>query len=607
MDLYVRDLSGAERRLTEEPGAETRPVWAPDGTRIGYLSGRGDLKLVDVASGEIRELHEELFGPSRITWSPDGSVIAVSVLERYSTRYREGRNEVLLFSDVGSPEKQVTPFLHRSIGARGTDGPVWSPDGRKMAFSSDGALFVVPVGRTGEPIGPPRRYVDAIAESLSWTGDSRSLVYLSAHGLKRLDLDSGGVEDIPHHLEWQRELPEGSVVVHAGQLFDGRTEALQRDVDIVIEGHRIREIVPHAEARHRGRVIDATEGTVMPGLFEMHTHQRAANGESLGRIWLAYGITSVREPASNPFESRERLESIESGRRPGPREFFTGATFDGSRTYYAGALALDGGAQVEAELERAEIMEYDFIKTYVRLSDPVQKRVVARAHELGIPVTSHELYPAVAYGGDGTEHYSGTSRRGYSSKISRTLRSYQDIIDLLARSGMTMTPTIGIFDFPTAAVQEPSFIEDVRFETLFPKALIARTKAAVERNRKNLAEREERLARFGKVVKDIQDAGGRIIAGTDSPILPYAASLHAELHHFVNAGLSPFEALQSASVHAAEALGVADDLGSIEAGKLADLVVVDGNPLQNIHDARAVRIVIANGKVYELEDLLKRP
>ena len=74
-----------------------------------------------------------------------------------------------------------------------------------------------------------------------------------------------------------------------------------------------------------------------------------------------------------------------------------------------------------------------------------------------------------------------------------------------------------------------------------------------------------------------------------------------------NAGLSPFEALQSATVHAAEALGVADDLGSIEAGKLADLVVVEGNPLQNIHDARAVRVVIANGKVYELENLLKRP
>jgi len=608
MDLWVRDVSsGRERRLTDSPSSEVMPVWSPDGTRIGFLQGRGTLKIVEVSSGEVRALHDELFGPSRISWSPDGSVIAVSVLERYSTRYREGRNEVLLFSDIGEPEIRVTPFRHRSIGARGTDGPVWSPDGQSMAFSSDGALWVVAVSREGEPIGPPRRMVDEIAESLSWTGDSRTLVYLSARGLKRLDLESGSVALIPLELEWARTQPKQTYVVHAGKLFDGRSSSLESNVDLVIEGHRIREIVPHAEAHHAGRVIDASERTVMPGLIEMHTHQVAASGEVLGRLWLAYGITSVREPASNPFESRERLESIESGRRPGPREFFTGWTFDGSRTYYAGALPMDGGAQVEAELDRSEVLDYDFIKTYVRLSDPVQKRVIARAHEMGIPVTSHELYPAVAYGGDGTEHYSGTSRRGYSPKISPTLRSYQDVIELLARSGMTMTPTIGIFDFATAAIQEPSFIEDERFQRMFPESLVARTRADVERTRERLAEREARLERLGKVVKDIEDAGGRIIAGTDSPILPYAASLHAELHHFVNAGLTPYEALQAATVNAAEALGAGDDLGTLEAGKLADLVIVEGNPLEDIHDAMAVRVVIANGKVYELEDLMRRP
>jgi len=109
------------------------------------------------------------------------------------------------------------------------------------------------------------------------------------------------------------------------------------------------------------------------------------------------------------------------------------------------------------------------------------------------------------------------------------------------------------------------------------------------------------------MVKDIHEAGGRIIAGTDSPILPYAVSLHAELHHFVNAGLTPFETLQTATIHAAEAIGVGDDLGSIEAGKLADMVIVDGNPLDDIHDAMKVRTVIKNGIVYELEDLLRRP
>ena len=610
MDLWIRDMdSGDERRLTDDADTETMPVFSPDGTRVGYHDASGRLQLVDVDSGDVREFHQEIFRPGRISFSPDGSIVALSVLERYSTRYREGRNEVLLVSDVGSPERQVTPFRHRSIGVRGTDGPVWSPDGQSMAFTSDGALWVAPVNRSGEPIGPPRRYVDEIAESISWTGDSRSIVYVSPHGLKRVYVHDGSVEAIPLALSWARQLPTGRLVVHAGRLFDGINETVRRNVDVIIDGHRIRAIAPHAEASHAaaGRVIDASAETVIPGLIEMHTHQRAAAGEALGRIWLAYGITSVRELSANPFEARERLEAIASGKRPGPREFFTGSTFDGARTYYGGALTMDGGSQVAAELERAHVLDYDFIKTYVRLSDPVQKRVVAAAHEMGIPVTSHELYPAVAYGGDGTEHYSGTSRRGYSSKISRTLRSYQDIIELLARSGMTMTPTIGIFDFALAAIDEPAYIEDERFGTLFPASLVVRTQNAVARSREKRAERVARLARLGKMVKDIHDAGGRIIAGTDSPILPYAVSLHAELHHFVNAGLTPFETLQTATIHAAEAIGVDDDLGSIEAGKLADIVIVDGNPLDDIHDAMKVRTVIKNGNVYELEDLLRRP
>ena len=303
MDLWIRDMdSGDERRLTDDADTETMPVFSPDGTRVGYHDASGRLQLVEVGSGDVREFHEAIFRPGRISWSPDGSIIALSVLERYSTRYREGRNEVLLVSDIGSPERQVTPFRHRSIGTRGTDGPVWSPDGQSMAFTSDGALWVAPVNRIGEPIGPPRRYLDEIAESISWTGDSRSIVYVSPHGLKRVDAHDGSVEAIPLDLEWARHLPIGRLVVHAGKLFDGVNETVRRNLDVIIDGHRIRAIAPHAEESHAvvARVIDASAETVIPGLIEMHTHQRAHAGEALGRIWLAYGITSVREPSANP-------------------------------------------------------------------------------------------------------------------------------------------------------------------------------------------------------------------------------------------------------------------------------------------------------------------
>jgi imidazolonepropionase-like amidohydrolase len=106
-------------------------------------------------------------------------------------------------------------------------------------------------------------------------------------------------------------------------------------------------------------------------------------------------------------------------------------------------------------------------------------------------------------------------------------------------------------------------------------------------------------------VRAIMEAGGNIVAGTD--VAPYGVSLQAELQLLVRAGLSPYEALQAATLHAAEALGVGEHLGSIEAGKLADMVVVSGNPIEDIRRSRDIRIVIRNGVVYEIDELLRRP
>lgn len=102
-------------------------------------------------------------------------------------------------------------------------------------------------------------------------------------------------------------------------------------------------------------------------------------------------------------------------------------------------------------------------------------------------------------------------------------------------------------------------------------------------------------------------AGAHVTTGTDSPFVPYAMSLHTELQTFVDAGLTPFEALRSATLWAAEAVGVSKDLGSLEPGKLADLVIVTGDPLTTIRDAWNVVSVVKNGEVHTLDDLLKKP
>ncbi len=118
-----------------------------------------------------------------------------------------------------------------------------------------------------------------------------------------------------------------------------RTPSLRSNVDIVIRDHRIEQVVDHRADLHTGRVIDAGSDVVMPGLIEMHAHLGKEFGEALGRIWLAYGITSVRNPAANAYEALEDKEAIGAGVRIGPRVFATGGPFDGSRIFYSGGVA----------------------------------------------------------------------------------------------------------------------------------------------------------------------------------------------------------------------------------------------------------------------------
>ena len=213
-------------------------------------------------------------------------------------------------------------------------------------------------------------------------------------------------------------MPTDRFVVHAGALIDGRSRTARTDVDVVVEGHRIREVQPHRADLHTGTVVDATGLSVMPGLIEGHGHLLKEDGTMFGRVHLAYGITTVRSPGGVPYEGVEDRESIESGRRIGPRVFMTGYLLDGWRPYYPIATTAPTEAVVDMELERAKRLDYDLLKTYVRLPDLLQKRVIEGAHRLGIPTSSHEIYPAALSGSDSVEHTGATSRRGYSPKQS---------------------------------------------------------------------------------------------------------------------------------------------------------------------------------------------
>jgi imidazolonepropionase-like amidohydrolase len=552
--------------------------------------------VADVATGDVKIIHKSIFAPGTPTWSPDGKRIALAMVAPYNHKYREGTNQVLTMSSTGTPdnpdEKWFAPQPNISIDSRGWNGPVWSPDGTQMLAIYEGQLAIWPVSpATGEPQGPPRHLTSEIAYNPSWAGDNRHVLYQANDKLRLMDLETGEAHTVLLDLTYQTYVPKTHMIVHVGKLVDGISKTARNDVDIEIEGNRIKSVGPHVVGR--AATIEAPDLTAMPGLIESHSHRQSDFGEQQGRTFLAYGITTVRNPGDLPYEAVEDREAGDAGIRVQPRIFDTGHLMEWKRTYYKMGTAISSNAHLMRELERAHILGFDLFKSYVRMPDIQQKMIVDYAHSVGEPVTTHEIYPAAFDGMDSVEHTTATSRRGYSMKATFN-HAYEDVIQIAGQNHINMTPMIfsGMRDLITAhpelkndprlALDPPWLQNQIRNYDALLGGLLPRKDPGTP-----------------KMVMDLFKAGATITAGTDEP---EGMFLHSEIETYVRYGMKPYDVLRTATVNSAEMLNL--DAGSIQEGKLADIVLVQGNPLEDIHNTFNVRHVILNGRHFTIEDLL---
>ena len=610
LDIWLRDLaSGADRQLTHYKDAAVSSAWSRDGSKIAFLDQNGSLHVVEVASGVIRQIYGDIWEPGKPTWSPDGKTIAYAAFKPYSARFREGLSEILTV-DVDSGKGTYQPVApHKSLGTRGDDGPVWSPDGKRMAFVFASRLHLADVDPSGRLLGPPKPINDELTDAVSWSGDGSKLVYLSGGLLRLISPDGGPPKTIPHGLTWANAKPKGRTIVQAGKLWDGSSPEVRRDMAVVIEANRIAAVTPRASVGSAGdaKVIDASSHTVMPGLIEMHAHRQMQGygyGDRDGRLWLSLGVTTTRSPGSPAYHMVEDREAIDSGARVGPRYFSTGEAIDGSRIFYNFMRPVTEPGQMALELQRVEALAYDLIKTYVRLSPTNQKAVVEWAHARGTPLTSHYHFPAMAFGMDGMEHMGATARTGYSRTVSALGRIYQDVTAVFLNSNASRTPTL--FTSTAFFADDRSLIDDPRTRALYPPWEYARLQArAAQMAALPAADRASMLASLeanvAEVVRTVR-SGGRIVSGTDSPIDFNGVSLHMNLRAMVRYGLTPYEALVTATRQSGEFL--AAPLGVVRPGAFADLSVVDGDPLTHIEDAAKVVRTIKNGEAFTVADLI---
>ncbi len=605
LDIWLRDMAtGAERNLTNHKDAALSAAWSRDGKTIAFLDQSGSLHTVDVESGRITQRFGAIWEPGKPSWGPDGKTIALAAFKPYSARFREGLSQILTV-DVATGAATYQPvFPDKSIGTRGDDGPVWSPDGKSLAFVFASRLWVAPVDAKGVMTGPPRALNDEVTDAPTWSGDSAKLLYLCNGELRMIPAAGGAPVGVKHGITWATAKPAGKVVIRAPKLWDGLSPSLRKDMDVVVVGNRIADLVPAGTAVADAKVVEAAGATVMPGLVEMHAHRQMqgyAYGDREGRLWLSLGVTTARSPGSPAYHMVEDREAIDAGLRMGPRYFSTGEAIDGGRIYYNFMRPVTEPGQMALELSRAKALGYDLLKSYVRQPLQAQRDITAWAHAEGIPVTSHYHYPALNFGLDGMEHIGATSRTGYSRTVSQLGVSYEDVSALFAATGARRTPTL----FTASALYgaDRSLVDDPRTKALYPPWEYAKLTARAQQaasgdNSLALSSLAANVAHLRAILK----AGGRVVTGTDSPIDFNGLSLHMNLRAMVKFGMTPHEALTTATRYAGEFLD--QPLGVIAKGKLADLIVVDGDPLARIEDAAAVRYVVKNGEVLDIPTIL---
>lgn len=620
-DLYVHDLqTGTDHRITSrDEEAAVSAAWSPDGSKIAFQDQNRATYTIEVQtdgdeieSGEIQQVKGPLFLPGKPTWSADGNTLALAAVYTYSDRFRSGTSQILTI-DIESGEENYYPPGDKfdSLSTRGMDGPVWSPDGRWMAFVVESTLRVMPVTETGEPAGPAEQITDEATDAPTWSGDSEWLLYLNNGQLKKVNRDGSKTEEIPVQLTYRPDRPTGRTVVYVGKMWDGTGSEVHEDVTIEIVNNRIRSVTTDSEPPN-GSYVDASDLTVLPGLIDSHVHYTYSErffGSRQGRINLAYGVTSTVSVGDRVYRAIEDREALKSGNRVGPRYFAMGEPIDGSRVYY-GFIGRPTRSieQIPLEMSRALELDYDMMKTYVRLNAKRMALVTDIAHAgLGVPTKSHYLAPGAFVGQNGTTHLSATQRLGYARTESVTSQTYEDVIKLYGEGHRSATTTFFTSDFLLA--------DEVRGDPrtqLFPpwdreELLSDSGFGAVGDNVEYPSDPDcdTGACRHARTFKAISDHGGVILTGTDAPLDHFGLGVHANLRVLGAYAFSPHEALLTATRRPAEQLGVDEDLGTLEPDKLADMVFVEGDPLNQIEDAMQVKMTMKNGELFTIRDLVE--
>jgi Tol biopolymer transport system component len=636
-DLWLRDENGTVEQLTSGPENDVEPAWSPDGLQLVFASNRsGDYQVWTLAlAGRVKRQVTAVAGhAARPVWQPSGKNIiflqssrpmAQSAISIVPASGGDPRTVVpagaamgmrplgWFFEDQSLVYEQLvydpnTGILTTRVKRARLDGSIvsWTADppdqvefsalstqGDTLAYVSNGELW----SRSLVPEkGSERRLVQGGVFFPAWSPD-RTLVYVSAGKLMQVNPRTGEHRTLPVRLSYEIPRAAESLLLRNAHL---RTpESLEGLWDVLLANGRIESIFPAGKNNvHAGRTMDLEGRFMIPGLLNLHEHLPPGDRTSGFSYW---GVTSVATAGEEGHWLLGQQEAIRSGRLEGPRLFPSGGfvvpTQMNAFPQFLRVKTLD---QLNRHLDHLGELGATHVKAFDRREPWVEAATISAAHQRGLAVLSHFLRPAsVAAGLDRKEH---THYYGVDGGI--RIPFAQDTLEILRKADITISSTL-----VWAFVQS----EEGRARL---KAAFARTDVAdcllpsqAEYVRRSLEKPSPQAALYDRALKlamantvAAHEAGIRIVAGTDYHFL--VPGLHWELELLVRAGLSPLEALRTATSTAAAALDLKGQLGSILPGAVADLVVLEADPLVDIRNTQKICAVIQGGRIVDRASIL---
>ncbi len=636
--LSVSPDGGQPRQLTNKTAFYSYPTYSPDGSKIVFITGAVDDQLF----ADIREGHEfmspeeealhghhgerEVTGAGGSTgtdlkYIPSGGGEAVQIAPTQGGRFphfSDDPDRVYLTTGMGLASIRLDGYdrrVHMRVTGKGT--PPQQPSAGTMKISPDrsrvflelqGKHYIVTVPRSGRDTvnvnlgGPtanvPFKKMSAFGgDHLNWSLDGKSVSWSWGTSLYRQKITDEKPETTDIKVAAARPKPSGTVVLSGARIITMKGNEVIERGDVVVTNNRIAAIGPKGKVAipAGARTIDVTGKTIIPGFVDVHAHMWPPRDLHQNQVWqylanLAYGVTTTRDPQSATTDVYAYADLVETGEIIGPRVYTTGpGVFSG--------VGLDNKESVDAYIKRyRDAYKTDTLKQYVVGDRNVRQMVAMACYDNKISPTTEGALDMKLNISQMIDGYSGHEHSLPLQPI------YKDVVEFVAQTQTFYTPTILVaYGGPWAEnyfFQNTDVLNNKRLGRYIPKELI---NGMMRRRGQWFRAEEYSFKQIAAGAADIVKAGGR--AGIGGHGQMQGLGVHWEIWAMQSGGMSTMDTLRVATIFGAEAIGLDKDLGSIETGKLADLVIMDRNPLTDIRNTDSISHVMKNGELYEAETL----